>query len=256
MRFLLIICLLCVQQTIANTPFWGKTGHRVVGEVAEQHLNRRTQRKIAKLLDGQSLALVANYADDIKSDDRFKEFGPWHYVNFPFGKKYGEETPSEYGDIVVAIEKCIAIIKDKEASKADRAFYLKLLVHFMGDLHQPMHVGRAEDKGGNDIQVRWFNKGTNLHRLWDSDMIDFYGMSYTELATNLPVYSKAQKKAIVSGDLLDWVDETRQITKKVYASVEIGEKLGYRYMYDHFDLVRSQLEKGGLRLAEILNELF
>ncbi|MDG3583784.1 MULTISPECIES: S1/P1 nuclease [Galbibacter] len=256
MRYLLVFSLLFFQQLSANAPFWGKTGHRVVGEVAEQHLKNSTKRKIMKLLDGQSLALVSNYGDDIKSDPKYKEYSAWHYVNFPFDKAYGEETPSEYGDIIIGIDKCIAVLKDDNAKKEDKVFYLKLLVHFMGDLHQPLHVGRGEDKGGNDIQVRWFNEGSNLHRVWDSDMIDFYGMSYTELANNLPVYSKTQEKSIAEGSILDWVEESQELAKKVYASANTGEKLGYRYMYDYFDTVRAQLEKGGLRLAKVLNDIF
>lgn len=255
MRLLVIVLLLAVQPLSAMEFFWGKTGHRVVGEVAEQHIKRSTLKKINDLLDGQGLALVSNFGDDIKSDQRYKEFGPWHYVNIDLDKNYGDEAPSKYGDIVSGIEKCIEVVQDKTASKEDRAFYLKLLIHFVGDLHQPMHVGRSEDKGGNDIQLRWFKKGTNLHRLWDSDMIDFYQMSYTELADNLPVLSKKEKKRILQGDLLDWVAESQQIAKEVYSSVGIGEKLGYTYMYEHFDTVKIQLEKGGLRLAKLLDEI-
>ncbi|MCF8715994.1 S1/P1 nuclease [Joostella atrarenae] len=256
MRFIFILAILFFQQSFANTPYWGKTGHRVVGEVAQQHIKNSTKRKIEKLLGGQSLAIVATYADDIKSDKRFRGFSPWHYVNFPFDKDYKDVTPSENGDIVMGIEKCISVIKDDNATQEDKVFYLKLLIHFIGDLHQPMHVGRGEDKGGNDIQVRWFGDGSNLHRVWDSDMIDSYGMSYSELANNLPVYSKAQQEAIIDGTLLDWVKESQQLAIKVYGSVEVGEKLGYNYMYDNFDTVRAQLEKGGLRLAKVLNDIF
>ena len=256
MRLLFILVILCCQQSFANTPFWGKTGHRVVGEVAQEHIKNSTKRKIEKLLGGQSLSIVATYADDIKSDKRFRGFSPWHYVNFPFDKNYTDVTPSEDGDIIMGIEKCISVIKDDTASKEDKAFYLKLLIHFVGDLHQPLHVGRAEDKGGNDIQVRWFGDGSNLHRVWDSDMIESYGMSYSELSANLPVYSKEQQKAITEGTLLDWVKESQELAKKVYGSVEVGEKLGYNYMYDNFDTVRAQLEKGGLRLAKILDDIF
>ncbi|MFD0861183.1 S1/P1 nuclease [Sungkyunkwania multivorans] len=235
---------------------WGKTGHRVVGEVAEQHLGKKAKREIAKLLMGESLANASTFADEIKSDRAFREFSPWHYVNFPFDKKYGEEPISEYGDIIMGIEKCISVLKDDAADQKDKVFYLKMLVHFIGDLHQPLHVGRAEDKGGNDFQVRWFDDGSNLHRVWDSDMIDHYGMSYTELASNLPSINKRQEKAIQEGTILDWVYESQNLAKKTYASAIIGEKLRYRYMYDHFGTVKSQLQKGGLRLAKVLNDIF
>lgn len=256
MKRILFLLLLSGQLSFANTIFWGKTGHRVVGEVAENHLNGKAKRAIKNILDGQSLALASTYADEIKSDERFRGFSPWHYVNFSFDKKYGEETPSENGDLVKGIEKCIEILKSDNASKADKVFYLKLLVHFIGDLHQPLHVGRGEDKGGNDIQVQWFGQGSNLHRVWDSNMIDNFNMSYSELTSNLPHINKKQRKDIQKGVLLDWVHESQGLAKEVYASAAVGEKLGYRYMYDHFATVKNQLQKGGLRLAKVLNDIF
>jgi len=253
--FLLIIFFVA-QFTLANDIVWSKTGHRTTGEVAQQHLSRKARKAIDKLLDGQSLALVSTFGDDIKSDRKFKKFSAWHYVNFPADKKYGDVEPSEHGDVISGIEKCIEIVKDEKSSKEDKAFYLKLLVHLVGDLHQPMHAGRLEDKGGNDIQVQWFNEGSNLHRVWDSNMIDDYGMSYTELAESLPRLSKAQKKFIQGGTIYDWVEESQDIANKIYDSVEVGEKLFYRYRYDWWSTVEKQLQKGGLRLAKILNEIY
>ncbi len=235
---------------------WGKTGHRATGQIAEAYLSKKAKRNINKLLKGQSLALVSNFADDIKSDKKYKRYSPWHYVNFSFDKKYGEETPSEFGDLVQGIEKCITVLKNKQSSSEDAAFHLKMLVHFIGDLHQPLHVGKGEDKGGNDIQVRWFDDGSNLHRVWDSEMIDYYGMSYTELSVNTDILSKTQLKAVGDGSFLDWVHESRELAKQVYNSADAGEKLGYQYMYNYFPLVRKQLQKGGIRLAKILNEIF
>ncbi len=235
---------------------WGKTGHRAIGEIANMHLTKKAKKKIMQLLNGQSLALVSIYADEIKSDKQYKKYSAWHYVNFPFDKKYGVETPSEFGDLVKGIDKCIEVLKSDQYSDVDKEFYIKMLVHFVGDLHQPLHVGRGEDKGGNDIQVRWFNDGSNLHSVWDSNMIDYYGMSYTELAKNTIVLSKTQIETIKKGSVIDWVHESQKLAKKVYASATVGEKLGYQYMYYNFPIARSQLQKGGIRLAKILNEIF
>ncbi len=256
MKYLTILLCLVVQFSFANTPFWSKTGHRVTGKVAEQHLSRKVKKAINKLLDGESLALVSTFADDIKADRSFSSFSPWHYVNFPADKQYTDVEPSSRGDLVIGINTCISIIKDKNRSKADRAFYLKMLVHFIGDLHQPMHVGRLEDKGGNDIQIQWFNEGTNLHRLWDSNLINLFGMSYTELAGTLPELSKAQVKAIQQGTVYDWVEESQELANEVYDSVSVGEKIGYPYSYKYTGVLREQLQKGGLRLAKVLNDIF
>jgi hypothetical protein len=250
------LVFLSLQLSFANDVLWSKTGHRTTGEVAQKNLSRKARKAIEKLLDGKSLALVSTFGDDIKADRKFKEFSAWHYVNFSADKKYTDVEPSEYGDVVAGIQKCIAVVKDKNSSKADKVFYLKLLVHLVGDLHQPMHVGRLEDKGGNDIQLQWFGRGTNLHKVWDANMINDYGMSYTELAGSLPKLTKKQKKAIQEGTVYDWVEESQDLANEIYKSVEVGEKLSYRYSYVWWHTVEVQLQRGGLRLAKVLNEIF
>ena len=159
-------------------------------------------------------------------------------------------------DLVTGIEYSLTVLKDPNASREDQAFYLKLLLHFIGDLHQPLHVGRKEDKGGNDIQLQWFNQGSNLHRVWDTNLIESYGMSYTELAGNLPRWSKSQVRERQQGSLLEWVDENQDLANRVYASVETGEKLSYNYRYQWWDVVEQQLLLAGLRLAAMLNEVY
>lgn len=255
-KMLLLVSFLIVQIGLANDMEWSKTGHRVTGEVAEKYLSRKAKKAIDKLLNGQTLADVSTFGDEIKADRKFREFSPWHYVNFPSDKKYTDVAPSPDGDIVMGIEKSIAIIKDKSSSLKDKQFYLKLLVHLIGDLHQPMHVGRKEDKGGNDIQVQWFGRGSNLHRVWDSNMIDDFGMGYTELTATLPRISKEQVKFLQRGDVYTWVEESQELANKVYESVQVGEKIGYRYSYDWWSTVEDQLQKGGIRLAAVLNAIF
>ncbi len=257
LRNTIVLFIVLISSTVFSANYdWGKTGHRATGQIAEKYLTKKAKRGITKILNGESLALVSTYADDIKSDKKYRGYSPWHYVNFSFDKKYGEETPSEFGDLVQGINKCIEILKDEKSSDDEKEFHLKMLVHFMGDLHQPLHVGRGEDKGGNDIQVQWFNDGSNLHRVWDSDMIDYYGMSYTELSINSALLSKNQIETINNGNVLDWVHESQGLAKKVYASANVGEKLGYKYMYNYFPMARSQLQKGGIRLAKVLNDIF
>lgn len=253
---LVIISIFFQNLISAKTPYWGATGHRTIGEIAEKHLSSKAKKQINLLLNHEGLALASTYGDDIKSDRKYDKFYSWHYVNFPFDKKYQESKKNKDGDIVTGIEHCIKILEDPMTSKKDKVFYLKFLVHLIGDLHQPLHVGRAEDKGGNDIKLLWHYKKTNLHRVWDSDMIEFYNMSYSELASNAKHLSKAQIKDIQKGSILDWTHETQALAKKVYASAEADEKLSYRYSYEYFPLVRSQLQKSGIRLAKILNDIF
>lgn len=252
---LLLLALLVNTQSFA-TKKWGATGHRVVGAIADQHTTNKTKRKLKKLLNHQSLALVSTFSDEIKSDPRYREFGVWHYVNMSFEDTYETSTKNPEGDIVTGIAKCKSIITDDNASDEDKVFYLKMLIHLIGDLHQPMHVGRAEDKGGNDIKVKWFYKETNLHRVWDSQMIESYGMSYSELSENADRLSKAQVKFLQKGTVVDWVNETQVLTKDIYNSIEEGENLRFEYSYKYLNTARTQMQIAGIRLAKVLNDLF
>lgn len=255
-KYIFLFVFVALNPIHALADDWGKTGHRVVGEIAEMHLNRKAKRAVANLLNGHSLAFVGNFGDEIKSDRKYDSFKPWHYVNFPFGTKYENYENSKDGDIIMGIETCIQILKDSKSSKVEKVFYLKMLVHFLGDLHQPLHIGIADDKGGNDFQVRWFGSGTNLHTVWDSKMLDSYDMSYTEVAANANVLSKQEIEAMQKGSVLDWMYESRTLCEDVYQNSAVGEKLGYNYMYKYMDTVRFQLQKGGIRLAKVLNEIF
>ena len=254
--FLLIAALFFGNPAMEETVFWGQNGHRATGKIAENHLNKKAKKRIDKLLKGQSLAFVSTYADEIKSDSAYRKYYSWHYVNMDLEESYADATKNPKGDLVTGINKCIEVLKDTNSSDEDKSFHLKMLVHFVGDLHQPMHIGQKEDKGGNAIQVEWFGKETNLHAVWDTKMIENWNMSYLELADNAKEVSKKQIAAIEAGTLLEWVDEVHELTKKIYKSAAVGENLRYRYSYDHFDIVRDQLQIGGIRLAKILNDIF
>lgn len=253
---LLVISFTCQQNIAANSPQWGVTGHRTIGEIAEKYLSKKAKKQIDNLLQGQGLAIASTFGDEIKSDDKYDKYYTWHFVNFPFDTKYEQSEKDKRGDIVMGIEQCINNLKNPGTSEKDKVFYLKFLVHLVGDLHQPLHVGRSEDKGGNDIKLLWHYKKSNLHRVWDSDMIEFYNMSYTELSSNAKSLSNAQIQNIAAGTVLDWTYESQAMAKKIYASAAQDDKLSYDYSYKHFDLVRSQLQKSGIRLAKILNEVF
>lgn len=234
---------------------WGNTGHRAIGEIANKHLSKKIRRKIKKLLNGQSLAMISTYADDIKSDRAYRKYSTWHYVNLNDNETYKTSKKNPKGDLVTGIAKCKQVIMDATSSREDKIFHLKMLVHLIGDLHQPMHVGRVSDRGGNDFKVKWFYNGSNMHRVWDSEMINSFNMTYTELANNTSALSKAQVKSLQEGTVVDWANESKVIAQKIYRSAKSEENLRYRYMYDHFKTVREQLQKGGIRLAKVLTEI-
>ena len=181
---------------------------------------------------------------------------PWHDVNFPFESTYGEHPVNEEGDVVQGIEYCVSVLKNKDKPREERAFYLKMLVHLVGDLHQPLHVGQADDRGGNRFYVKWFNESTNLHRLWDTQLIEHYNMSYTELVENQDRLGKGQIKAIQEASLIDWVEQSRTLCMDIYEHTAPDQKLSYPYAYRYTHVIRGQLQQAGLRLAALLNEVF
>ena len=238
-----------------NVDSWGPTGHRVVGEIAEQNISEKTREEISKILDGQTLAYVSTFADEIKSDDRYDIYYPWHYINFDLDKDYMDTPPSDKGDLYIAINKCIDVLKDTSSDKESKAFHLKLLVHFVGDLHQPLHLGQEIDRGANRIYVKWFGGNTNLHSVWDSKMIDSYKMSYSEMAYTLQKIYKNKSKDFKRDDLVNWIDQIHDLTQLIYKSVD-DTNLGYEYQYENFDTVKSMLSLGGYRLARVLDYVF
>lgn len=256
MRNLFILLMLLPLLSFGNLV-WGRKGHRVTGHIAEKHLSRKARKAIGQLLDGHSLAFVSTYADEIKSDRKYDKYYPWHYVNYAMDESYENSTKNPEGDIVTAIATCKEILVSDTASKEDKILHLKLLVHLIGDLHQPMHAGRAADKGGNDIQVQWFGQGSNIHRVWDTDILETYGMSFYELGDELDrTTTKRERKTLQMGNVQSWLAESHTLAAEVYDSVTIGEKLGYSYSYKYNPVVFERLRKGGFRLAKVLNDIF
>ena len=235
---------------------WGRTGHQVVGALAQQYLTPKAQKEVDGLLDGVSLASISNYGDKIKSNPKYQALRPWHYINLPLDESYANAKKNPKGDVVMAIKKCIAKVKDQNEPKNERAFYLKLLVHFIGDLHQPMHVGRKEDRGGNSIRLQWFGKTSNLHRLWDSHLIDSHGMNAAQLLGDLKELSPKLIKEIQNQSLEQWVNESQALAKIIYENTPSNSKLGEEYQSRYMPLLKIQLQRWGLRLAAQLNEIF
>jgi len=234
---------------------WGSTGHRALAEVASFYLTENAKKKINEILDGETIVTASTYADDIKSDSRYDEYYNWHFINMELDEDYEDTIPSEKGDVFIAINKCLDILESDSVTDSEKSFYLKLLIHFIGDLHQPMHIGRYEDRGGNRVYVKWFGRNSNLHRVWDSEMINGYNMSYSELAKNLPAPEKLEIE-FERDDVIGWVNEIHSYTRKIYNGVSIDDNLGYEYQYENFQTVKDLILIGGLRLASVLNYLF
>ena len=135
--------------------------------------------------------------------------------------------------------------------------YLRLLIHITGDIHQPMHVSRAEDLGGNRIRLTWFNEPTNLHSLWDEKLVEFQNLSYTEYTAAINHVKRKQRDAWQQQPMTEWFFESYQIAGQLYSEItQPDQKIGFRYNFDHIAILNQQLLKAGVRLAGLLNEIF
>lgn len=247
--------------TISFTPTdalaWGKTGHRVVGEIASRHLTPEASAGVKAILGDQELWQAAYYPDEMRSSyDQFWRYESpvFHYINFPDGISYEDSEKNPKGDAYVGVTNFIATLKNSNSTLEEKQLALRFLTHLAGDLHQPMHAGRAEDKGGNDIKVKWFGEETNLHSVWDTHLVDNQQLSFTEWVRML---DKADAETIAEYQKarpIDWINEIAEMRDGIY---DIGDgNFGYQYIYDHTPTVKNQILKGGLRLAGVLNEIF
>lgn len=200
------------------------------------------------------MAEVSTWMDEVKSDDLFDHTHSWHYCTIPEGATY-ETRNNDEGQLVEKIEEMKATLGCADSTEESKVQALKFLVHLIGDLHQPLHVGNGEDRGGNSIKVKFFYESSNLHRVWDSEMINYKLYSYTELAAIADNIKDDQLVNYQKGNSADWANECTQFRSQVY-DFEDPERLGYEYVYQNWDLVKQQLLKGGVRLAAVLNDIY
>jgi hypothetical protein len=239
---------------------WGMLGHRIVGEIAESYLSSKTKKEIAKILGNESIAMASNWADFIKSDPAYNYVSPWHYINFRSGLTHAEMMAylekDTATDAWTKLNFLVAELKKKDLPQDKKVMFLKLLIHIAGDVHQPMHTARPEDRGGNNIKVQWFGESTNLHHVWDDELISYQRLSYTEYAKVINHTTRQQVKEWQKQPMSQWFYDSYQICEKIYSNVKPDDKLGYRYNFDYADTVNQQLLKGGVHLAGLLNEIF
>lgn len=258
-KLLLSGLLFCIY--LPSMAWWGQTGHRIVGEIAESYLTPKAKKAITEILGTESLAMASTWADFIRSDSNYNYLVPWHYIDVKSGMSYNEFKATLQKDTAVdaytQLNFLIRELKKKELPRDKKIMYLRLLVHITGDIHQPMHVSRAEDQGGNKIKLIWINEPTNLHSLWDEKLIDYQKLSYTEYTAAINHTGIKQRLAWQKQPMTEWFFESYQIAGQLYAEITTpDQKLGYRYNFDHLETMNQRLVKAGIRLAGLLNAIF
>jgi len=246
---ILFILLLSFQSLMA----WSRTGHRIVGNIAEQFLTKNAKAQINRIIGHNDLSRLSYWADEIKSDPEWKHAWDWHFCTIPNGEDY---IPGKYaGEAIEKVNEFISTLKNKKSSKQDKQVALKFLIHLVGDLHQPLHVGRKDDKGGNTIKVKWFGEESNLHSIWDYHLLEHQQLSYTEYSDYLLLnvdYSDIRKWQ--GNTLLDYIQESKDLRDRCYNFS--GSNLRWEYFYKNKELLEQRLLQGGVRLSGELNRIF
>ena len=246
-----------------NLFAWGAIGHRIVGKIAEDNLTPKAKESIALLLPGQTLADVSTWADMIRSDPNWVVAKPWHFLDIADGQTYDSSSAPTQGNVITAITAMVNTLKNPSAPLAEKQNALKFIVHFVGDIHQPLHAGRPEDRGGNTIKVSLIGRSMNLHSVWDSGMIDYQKIGYAEYASKLqaqPVMEKEFNYDLAEISFSQILDEDMGYRAKIY-DFSRGNGTGVvtlteAYIKNNLAFHDQRLLLGGKRLAFLLNSLY
>ena len=265
-RLAFVITVLGILGAATPTWAWGRLGHRVIARLAEKQLTPKAKAEVAALLaPGESLASASLWADEHRRD--LPKTAPWHYVDVPLDEPRYHSIfagdVAEKGYVVDKIHEFKVVVKDAGQSVEDRRIALRFLVHFVEDLHMPMHVGDNNDKGGNRTQVRFFDRGTNMHSLWDSGMIEYICDTEDFWLRDLAALDTPEARAVaMKGMIEDWATESLLAARQAYQVPETGkrlksgQKLADAYLDANLQVVRRRLYQASMRLAMVLNQVF
>ena len=273
-HFTKVACIVLLLVAVAFP--WGKVGHQTIGYIAQANLSPATMEKLKPLLQGESLADISTWADEIKRKKRFTS--AWHYIDLPIRENITEsDIPRFYskhghtdGNLVSQVKKEISDLRSGRGSLQDQQEVLKFLVHFIEDAHMPLHCADDNDAGGNDKKVWFFAPNSrsgrghldNLHSLWDNLIEVKAAEDPQELASRLiRQINASQRQKWASGSIDDWVFESYGIAKsRIYPGFPAGPVSAFALPRNYFSEMRPvvdlQLEKAGVRLARVLEEIF
>jgi hypothetical protein len=234
---------------------WGRIGHRTMARLAETQLSSRARNEVRRLLGSTSMAEASTWADEIRESR--PETSPWHYVNVPITDSvYRPEVHCRESCVIGAAQQQLAVLRDRRQPAARRAEALKYVIHFIGDLHMPLHVGDRGDRGGNDVTVWYQWRRTNLHSLWDTRIIEAIGPAEEQFAGTLErrVRERHDLATIRAGTIADWAMESHAMARDfVYPRLSPWLVITDGYAAEAMPHIEERLLRAGVRLAALLN---
>ena len=253
----LFISMLCLA-AVTDVFGWGQKGHDTVAYIAENHLSPEVAAKVTALLDGHSLVYYANWMDNASHTPDYAFTSTWHYVNVDEEEQtYAQSEKHPKGDVVVAINEIVSRLKNGGLSPERDKVDLMMLIHLVGDMHCPMHAGHKCDRGGNNIQVKYFHSNTKLHSVWDSKLVESaHNWSYSEWQYQIDRATAEEAASIAAGCPNDWIEETVVLSRRIYEDTPAGASISYDYINKYTPVLEQQLLKGGIRLAALLEYIY
>ena len=251
MRSLLKTLVLVLAYSTAHG--WGDDGHMIVGLAAEELMCSEAAAEVERLGSGESLGQIGLWADEIRDQPEWAHAAPWHYVNIPDDGDPRRHAEPPEGDVIHAIDRFFTTLRSQNASDEDRLIALRFLVHFVGDIHQPVHVGRAEDRGGNLTDVTHEGRETSLHGFWDFNVVWMRRLSEVEYAESIShdVLITAIKDPNI--DVRDWATQVFDLREQVYSFDPATGALDEAYLAMAEELAQQQLTLAAAHLANMLN---
>jgi hypothetical protein len=254
---LALVSLIGTLSAAIRAYAWGPEGHKVIALIAERNMLPTALEQTRVILGGESLEDVANWADHIKRERRYT--ARWHYIDIPLDASTLDlvrECPHG-ACVLVRAEQYLAILESPRADQTDKAEALKFVVHFVGDLHQPLHCENDDDEGGNLFRVMWHGHPDELHWVWDSGLIEDIDRDPESLAEELERgITRKDRAAWDQGNIDDWVLQSHRLARTV-AYRDLGDErppiIGRRYDREVDPVVELQLERAGVRLAYLLD---
>lgn len=255
-RFLFVVLLISLPMQLLLA--WGQKGHRIIAQVAYDNMTRSTIKKVDNILGQNGMVYWANWPDEIKSDTIFSDRYEWHFQDLDAGMSDSAliatltDYPKVGGKMWMAIDSMISVLR----STPSDTIALRFIVHLMGDRFCPMHTAHIDDLGGNKVDMKWFHNRTNLHTVWDTWLIDSQGYSYTEYAQYLNDKYSDQKQQILDMTRADELRHNYSFTESIYAYQKQWNGNSYHYIYRFVHPMEWQLYAAGIKLAQLLNELY
>ncbi|MDG2501754.1 MAG: S1/P1 nuclease [Porticoccaceae bacterium] len=255
----LIFCLAVVS---SQAFAFGADGHRIVSKIAENHLSVKTTAAINAITNGGDLAELSLWPDRVRYIPTWKQSKYWHYISIDDQEQFANLRRHSDGDVLSALEYFYADLQNSQLDRKQQLEALAFFAHFVADIHQPLHVGRRDDLGGNKLAINWLKtpRATNLHKVWDSLIIDTENKNSDQYSQMLDRASKAQIDRWQGSQFIDWARESKALRYQVYNFNSAAERryplIGSAYISRNKPIIERRLLMAGIRLADSLNRIF